>query len=116
MPPSHERRNCPPKEAAPESPTKATSSSVLEACDSLADRPVLRPIYGVRPDPALFLGSLLQDLLNLHTCGHWLRRAEEWDRLDPFVALQCRRHAWLLADLADDTISEDVWNVLAEVA
>ena len=75
-----------------------------------------RPIYGVKPDPALFLAALLQDLLNQEAPNHWLRRAEEWDAIDPFVALQCRRHAWLLTQYPDPGISEDVWNVLAEVA
>ncbi|MEI8409300.1 MULTISPECIES: hypothetical protein [unclassified Kribbella] len=75
-----------------------------------------RPIYGIKPNPALFLAALLQDLLNQGDVGHHLRRAAEWDQIDPFVALQLRRKAWVLAEYADDEISPEVWSVLAEVA
>ncbi|HZX05679.1 hypothetical protein [Kribbella sp.] len=74
-----------------------------------------RPVYGVPVDPALFLAAFLQDLLNQQTPDHWLRRAAEWDAIDPHVALQCRRHAALLLDADDDQISPEVWAVLAEV-
>lgn len=74
-----------------------------------------KPIYGIKPDPALFIAAMLQDLLNNGLVGHWLRRADEWDSIDPIVALQCRRKAWVLAEYADDEISDDVWNALEDV-
>lgn len=74
------------------------------------------PVYGVRTDPALFLAALLQDLLNQGTVGHWLRRAEEWDRIDALTALQCRRHAWLLAEYQSDEVSPEVWAALEGAA
>lgn len=74
-----------------------------------------RPVYGIKPDPALFLAAMLQDLLNQQEVGHWLRLAEEWDRIDATVALACRRKAWVLAEYADDEISPEVWDALADV-
>lgn len=100
-------------EAAPESPAKATSASVR--LSDLASR-ANKPIYGITVDPLLFFAAVLTDYLRERTVGYWLARAETFDSIDPLVALNCRRHAWLLADMDDGEISEDVWNVLTEVA
>jgi len=45
-----------------------------------------------------FLRRLLEDMLTEQTPHYWLRRAETFDDCNPDLALNCRRHAWLLAD------------------
>lgn len=77
-------------------------------------RPI-KPVYGIKADPNLFYASALQEMFNQAEVGFWLRRATEWGRIDPFVALQCRRKAWVLAEYADDEISPEVWDALADV-
>jgi hypothetical protein len=75
-----------------------------------------RPVYGIKVDPLQVFARMMQDCLTEQTVAYWLRRAEWFDTCNSFLALQCRRHAWLLAEMDDGEVSEDVWNVLSEVA
>lgn len=77
--------------------------------------PAKRPVYGIKVDVENFVHRLLQDAIDSATVEYWLRRAEDFDTCNPALALNCRRHAWLLADMQDGEISEDVRNALAEV-
>lgn len=62
----------------------------------------------VSVDPTHFAARLIQDCLNEATVEYWLRRAEWFDTCNPLLALNCRRHAWLLAETADSQPSADV--------
>lgn len=111
--PQLERERRLPQEPPPESTAKSTTTIVgLRGTSYRATR----PIYGIPVDPMLFFAAVLTDCLRERTVGHYLSRAEMFDRIDPFIALQCRRHAWLLADMDDGEISEDVLKALAEVS
>jgi hypothetical protein len=73
-------------------------------------------VYGLAPvDPIHFAARMLQDCLNQQTVQFWLRRADEWDSIDPFVALQCRRHAWILEQMQAGEISDEVKAVVGEI-
>lgn len=65
------------------------------------------PPRGQFPDPDHFLWRLLQDLISEQLVAQWLKRAEWFDTCNPYLALQCRRHAWLLAH-PDDDMPDDV--------
>lgn len=61
-----------------------------------------------------FLWRLLQDLIDQQLVEQWLKRAEWFDTCSPFLALQCRRHAWLLANPGEwDEMPADVRQALA---
>lgn len=47
-------------------------------------------------DPDHFLRRLLLDMAEQILPEQWDRRAAWFDTCNPFLALQCRRHAWLL--------------------
>ena len=74
------------------------------------------PVYGIKVDVEHFVHRLLQDAVDSATAGYWLRRAQDFDDCNPFIALQCRRHAWLLSQNDSDEISAEVRQVLSEVS
>ena len=76
--------------------------------------PARRPVYGIKIDVENFVRRLLQDCVNEATVGYWLKRAEDFDGINPGIALACRRHAWLLSQ-SGDLYAEDVANVLDEI-
>lgn len=53
-------------------------------------------------DPDHFLLRLLQDMAEQINADQWDRRAAWFDTCNPFLALQCRRHAWLLRNVLTD--------------
>lgn len=65
----------------------------------------------VRIDPEHFSARLLQDCLNQATAAYWLRRAEWFETCNPALALNCRRHAWLLSTASDEP-TDEVWEAL----
>ena len=52
---------------------------------------------------------ILQESIKELTVAHWLRRADELEQVGtPWAddaALECRRHAWLLAQLDDSEVA-----------
>lgn len=52
---------------------------------------------------------ILQEAIKESTVNHWLRRADELEQVGtPWAddaALECRRHAWLLAHLDDSEVA-----------
>lgn len=67
-------------------------------------------------DPAHFAARVLQDCLNESLVEYWLRRALWFDTCNPLLALNCRRHAWLLAQTADSEPSAEVLAALSWAA
>lgn len=77
---------------------------------------VTKPVYGLAPiDPIHYAARMLQDCIDQQTVQFWLRRADEWDSIDPFVSLQCKRHAWILEQVQGGEISDEVRSVVAEI-